>query len=136
MVKAGKPAKVAIVAMIQSSSSSPTPSSVISENGPQLTLDEHGHYSCRVGKDRSPRERRHSIAEPEIPFIDRSRHRRSPTSRKLELGALGTPASPLTSTQVRVVIDASSRLYPAGLIGREPEVTLINLKSRRERSQS
>jgi hypothetical protein len=28
---------------------------VISENGPPLTLDEHGHYRGRLGKDRIPR---------------------------------------------------------------------------------
>ena len=38
MVKVGKPAKVAIVAIMRKLSSSPTPSSVISENGPPLSL--------------------------------------------------------------------------------------------------
>jgi transposase len=46
----------------ESFSSSQTPSSAASENGPPPPLDQHGHYKGRLGQDRSPRQSRHSIA--------------------------------------------------------------------------
>jgi hypothetical protein len=64
MVKAGKPARVAIVAIFRKLLILATPLSAIGENGPLLTLDQHGHCRGRLGKDRSLGENRHSIAIP------------------------------------------------------------------------
>ena len=53
----------AIVAIAEKApSSSPTPSSVIGENGPPLSLDQHGHYRGRLKNDRSPAYNGRSIA--------------------------------------------------------------------------
>ena len=62
MVKAGKPAKVAIVAIMRKLLILANAFIRDQRKWPPLTLDEHGHYSGHLGKGRSEGQSRHSVA--------------------------------------------------------------------------
>ena len=62
MVKAGKPAKVAIVAIMRKLLILANALIRDQRKWAPLSLDQHGHYEDRVGKDRSRRQSRRSFA--------------------------------------------------------------------------